>query len=215
MPRMCCGVANNTFYTLAGMTIILADGTCVDTSDANSVSAFHVSHAELLSQIKDLGTTVQGDAELSALIAHKYRLKNTTGYAINALTDYTDPLEILVHLMVGSEGTLGFIADITYNTVVDHQQRSTGLYLFDTPQIACQLVDKLRQTTVEAVELLDQRALDSVKGKPGLPDSFCDRDKRCTALLIETAASDAQTLEQQMAVVSELVAEFAQLKPLI
>ena len=206
---MCCGVANNTFYTLADMTIILADGTCVDTSDANSVSAFHVSHAELLSQIKDLGTTVQGDAELSALIAHKYRLKNTTGYAINALTDYTDPLEILVHLMVGSEGTLGFIADITYNTVVDHQQRSTGLYLFDTPQIACQLVDKLRQTTVEAVELLDQRALDSVKGKPGLPDSFCDRDKRCTALLIETAASDSQTLEQQMAVVSELVAEFA------
>jgi D-lactate dehydrogenase len=205
---MCCGVANNTFYTLAGMTIILADGTCVDTSDANSVAAFTASHAELLNQIKDLGATVQGDSELSALIAHKYRLKNTTGYAINALTDYTDPLEILVHLMVGSEGTLGFIADITYNTVVDHQQRSSGLYLFDTPQIACQLVDKLRQAPVDAVELLDQRALDSVKGKPGLPDSFCDRDKRCTALLIETAASDAQMLQQQMALVSELVAEF-------
>ncbi len=206
---MCCGVANNTFYTLAGMTIVLADGTCVDTSDANSVAAFKTSHRELLGQIQELGASVRSDSELSALIAHKYRLKNTTGYAINALTDYSDPLDILVHLMVGSEGTLGFIADITYNTVVDHQQRSTGLYLFDTPQIACQLVDKLRQAPVDAVELLDQRALDSVKGKPGLPDSFCDRDKRCTALLIETAASDAVTLQQQMAVVSALVADFS------
>lgn len=206
---MCCGVANNTFYTLAGMTIILADGTCVDTSDNDSVKAFKASHHTLLAELELLGRTVQGDAELSALIAHKYRLKNTTGYAINALTDYTDPLDILVHLMVGSEGTLGFIADITYNTVIDHQHRSTGLYLFDTPQIACQLVDKLRQTTVEAVELLDQRALDSVKGKPGLPDTFCDRDKRCTALLIETAASNTTTLQQQMNDISELVQQFS------
>lgn len=205
---MCCGVANNTFYTLAGMTIILADGTCVDTLNPESVATFTASHADLLNQLTQLGEDVRNDNVLSDLIAHKYRLKNTTGYAINALTDFTDPIDILVHLMVGSEGTLGFIADITYNTVVDHQQKASGLYLFDSPQQACQLVDQLRDSPVDAVELLDQRALDSVQGKPGLPDSFCGRNKRCTALLIETAASDANTLHQQIAQVTQLVNRF-------
>lgn len=205
---MCCGVANNTFYTLAGMTIILADGTAVNTQDPQSVAAFSSSHADLLKNLAQLGLDVRNDQVLSDLIAHKYRLKNTTGYSINALTDFTDPIDILVHLMVGSEGTLGFIADITYNTVVDYQQKASGLYLFDTPQQACQLVDQLRHSPVDAVELLDQRALDSVQGKPGLPDSFCGRDKRCTALLIETAASDSATLREQITQISQLVNRF-------
>ncbi len=205
---MCCGVANNTFYTLAAMTIILADGTCVDTSDAHSVAAFTQAHHELLNQLDGLGQSVRNDPALSQLIAHKYRLKNTTGYALNALTDYTDPVDILVHLMVGSEGTLGFIADITYNTVIDEPNKSSGLFLFNSAQQACQLVDQLREYPVTAVELLDQRALDSVQGKPGLPAAFCGRDKQCTALLIETAANDAAVLLEQMTQITAVIDAF-------
>ena len=163
---------------------------------------------DIIDGLTQLVAKTRANPTLTERIRHKYRLKNTTGYAINALTDFTDPIDILVHLMVGSEGTLGFIADITYNTVVDHQQKASGLYLFDSPQQACQLVDQLRDSPVDAVELLDQRALDSVQGKPGLPDSFCGRNKRCTALLIETAASDANTLHQQIAQVTQLVNRF-------
>ena len=206
---MCCGVANNTFYTVAAMTIVLADGTVLNTADAQSVARFQLSHRDLLDNLSALARDVQGDSELCALIAHKYRLKNTTGYAVNALTDFTDPIDILMHLMVGSEGTLGFIADITYNTVVEHPHRATGLYLFANATQACDLAARLQSAPVDAAELLDQRALDSVKGKPGLPLSFCDRDPQCTALLIETAAPDATTLASQIEELEAIVAGFA------
>lgn len=204
---MCCGVAKNTFYTMAEMTIVLADGTAVNTADPDSVAAFRLSHAEMLDNLAQLAHEVQSDETLSQLIAHKYRLKNTTGYSLNALTDYTDSVAILSHLMVGSEGTLGFIADITYNTVPEHPYRATGLYLFNTATVACRLSAKLRDYPVDAVELLDQRALNSVQGKPGLPDSFCQRDMSCTALLIETAASDQATLDAQLIQLAEVVGD--------
>ena len=44
-------------------------------------------------------------------------MKNTTGYSLNALVDFDDPIDVLAHLMIGSEGTLGFISEITYRTV--------------------------------------------------------------------------------------------------
>ncbi|MCP3428397.1 FAD-binding and (Fe-S)-binding domain-containing protein [Opacimonas viscosa] len=202
---MCCGVAKNTFYTMAEMTIIFADGTALNTGDASSIAAFRTSHKPLLDAIEALAQNVQADAELTTLIQHKYRLKNTTGYSLNALTDYTDPVSVLSHLMVGSEGTLGFIADITYNTVVEHPYKATGLYLFANPTIACQLASTLREYPVDAVELLDQRALNSVAGKPGLPDTFCHNAPTSTALLIETTASDQASLDAHISQLTSLV----------
>ena len=37
---MCCGTAQNSYHTLAGMRIVLADGTVLDTRDAASRAAF-------------------------------------------------------------------------------------------------------------------------------------------------------------------------------
>ncbi|WP_312465835.1 FAD-binding oxidoreductase, partial [Stutzerimonas kunmingensis] len=104
---MCCGTAQNTYKTLAGLRVVLADGTVVDSEDASSVAAFRRSHAALLDQLAELGRETRANSELAAKIRHKYRLKNTTGFSLNALVDYDEPLDILNHLMVGSEGTLG------------------------------------------------------------------------------------------------------------
>ncbi|GAB2197113.1 FAD-binding and (Fe-S)-binding domain-containing protein [Sessilibacter sp. MAH4] len=205
---MCCGVSQNTYYTMQDMTIILADGSRVDTSDAQSVAEFTTSHAELLSQLKALGDEVKADTELADLIRHKYRLKNTTGYAINSLVDFDDPLDILKHLMVGSEGTLGFVADVVYKTVVEHEHKASGLFLFATAQDACKLVAELSRLPVDAVELLDQRALNSVKGKPGLPDSFCDNPDSSTALLIETRAANANLLQDNIQRLNSVIDSF-------
>jgi D-lactate dehydrogenase len=204
---MCCGVAKNTFYTMAEMTIVFADGTVLNTGSPSSIAEFRKSHKPLLDAIENLARSVQADTALTELIQHKYRLKNTTGYSLNALTDYTDPVAVLSHLMVGSEGTLGFIADITYNTVVEHSFKATGLYLFANATIACQLASTLREYPVDAVELLDQRALNSVQGKPGLPDTFCHNAATSTALLIETTASDQATLDAYITQLTHLVEE--------
>jgi D-lactate dehydrogenase len=46
--------------------------------------------------------------------------------------DYDDPIDILAHLMIGSEGTLGFISEITYHTVPEDPHKASALVLFDT-----------------------------------------------------------------------------------
>src|SRR5690606_30160969 len=100
----------------------------------------------------------RADEALASRIRHKYRLKNTTGYALNSLVDYADGIDILKHLMIGSEGTLGFIAAITYDTVVDEAEKTAALALFPDMATACRATIALRRTPVAAVELMDSAA---------------------------------------------------------
>src|SRR5690606_12939587 len=100
---MCCGVAYTTYHTLQRLRVMLVDGTVLDSGDPESVAAFRASHAELLDGLHRLHHEVTANPELVALIREKYRIKNTVGYSINALVDYHDPIDILVHLIVGSE----------------------------------------------------------------------------------------------------------------
>ncbi|WP_033954119.1 FAD-binding oxidoreductase, partial [Pseudomonas aeruginosa] len=90
-------------------------------------------------------------------------LKNTTGLSLNALVDYDEPLDILTHLMVGSEGTLGFISAVTYDTVPEHPHKASALLVFPTVETCCTAVAVLKRQPVSAVELLDRRSLRSVE----------------------------------------------------
>ncbi|MCE6982542.1 FAD-binding oxidoreductase, partial [Pseudomonas frederiksbergensis] len=111
----------------------------------------------------------RANSELAAKIRHKYRLKNTTGLSLNALIDYDQPLDILSHLLVGSEGTLGFISAVTYDTVIDHPNKASALIVFPDVETCCNAVTVLKSQPVSAVELLDRRSLRSVQDKPGMP----------------------------------------------
>lgn len=90
------------------------------------------------------GQRTRADAALTERIRAKFKIKNTCGYSLNALVDYQDPFEILQHLMIGSEGTLGFIAEITYHTVEEHSHKATALMIFSDIQTACEAVAALR-----------------------------------------------------------------------
>src|SRR5512137_1819817 len=192
---MCCGTRENSYHTLAGVRVVLADGAVLDTEDAVSVAAFRHSHAELLLGLAMLSRRVRDDARLADRIRHKYRMKNTTGYGLNALTDFADPIDILIHLMIGSEGTLGFISSITYRTVPDHAHKATALVLFDRLRTACEAVTRLKPTPVSAVELMDRAALASVQHQPGVPPTVASLGPDAAALLIEVRGED----ESQMA----------------
>ena len=195
---MCCGTAQNSYRTMAGMRVVLGDGAVLDTEDPYSVARFRQSHATLLDQLAGMGVATRANETLAARIRHKYKIKNTTGYSLNALIDYEDPIDILSHLMIGSEGTLGFISRITYRTVVEDPCKASALVFFPNIESACQAVIQLKSTPVSAVELLDRPALRSVENKPGLPSVMRSLGDEAAALLIEVRAQTPVALKLRM-----------------
>ncbi|MDE2369736.1 MAG: FAD-binding oxidoreductase [Burkholderiales bacterium] len=210
---MCCGTAQNSYRTLAGMRVMLADGTLLDTEDAASRAAFARSHGPLLDALAALGRATRADTALAERIRRKYRIKNTTGYSLNALVDFEDPIEILAHLMIGSEGTLGFISRISYATVADDPCKASALVFFPRLAEACAAVMKLKPEPVSAVELLDRPALRSVENQPGLPASMKTLGVDAAALLVEVRAQTAAALEIKIAAALAAIAAIETVLP--
>jgi len=98
---MCCGTAENSYQTLLSMRLILADGSLVDTGDEASVKAFRHSHAWMLTDLQALSDRLRANEALAERVRRKFAIKNTTGYGLNALLDFDDPLQMLQHLMIG------------------------------------------------------------------------------------------------------------------
>jgi D-lactate dehydrogenase len=211
---MCCGTAQNTYRTLSSMRIILADGTLVDTGDPSSRRAFGATHGDLLRTLGDLSRRIRENAPLAERIRRKYAMKNTTGYGLNALVDFDDPLEILQHLMIGSEGTLGFISEITLHTVPEHPHKASALILFAGIAGACTAVSLLKAAPVDAVELMDRASLRSVEEKPGMPADLRGLGDDVAALLVETRAATPERLREQIETISASLERIPTVRPI-
>ncbi len=210
---MCCGTSDNSYKTLASMRTVLADGTLVDTGDPTSVAAFRSSHCGLLDSLEVMRRSVCADETLRQRIRRKFAIKNTTGYSLNALVDFEDPLDILQHLMIGSEGTLGFIAEISYRTVPEHAYKASALLLFPDIAEACRSVPLLKSAPVSAVELMDRASLRSVEDKPGMPAQIHGLAEGVTALLVETRAENAALLNANITATRKVLAGVTTLFP--
>ncbi len=213
---MCCGTAQNSYRTVRDLRLILADGTQLDTADTESVQAFRRSHAALLDALERLARETRANRDLADKIRHKYRLKNTVGYALNSLVDFEDGIEILKHLMIGSEGTLGFISSITYDTVPDEALKAAALVLFPDMGAACRATAALKgltDTPVAAVELMDRAALRSVEDTPGMADTLQGLPDGAAALLVDVRAEDETTLTARMEAANQAIAGVETLRP--
>jgi D-lactate dehydrogenase len=195
---MSSGITENSMGTLAGMRLVLVDGTVLDTRDAASREAFCQKRPDIVEGVVRLAGRLRADPEIEARIARKYRIKNTTGYSVNALLNFSDPIDVIEHLMIGSEGTLGFISEVTFNTVPLARFRAACLMLFPDVARACRAVEILKTCRVTAAELMDRAALASVQDKPGMPPYIRDLDEKTAALLVETDADSAAVLQEQI-----------------
>ncbi len=192
---MTSGIERNSYNTIDSMRIVFADGTVLDTADEQSKKNFADSHASLLTELKNLSEKVKTNEQLADKIKRKYKIKNTTGYSINSLVDFDDPFEIIKHLMIGSEGTLGFISEVTFNTVPDLPHKASSLIIFNSIKSACDAIPKLKKLPVDAAEIMDRTAIRSVEDKPGMPEYLKTLHDEATALLIETSAENPGMLQ--------------------
>lgn len=191
---MCCGTAQNSYQTISDIRIVLNDGTVLDTSDDESVANFKSNYVNIIQEIESLRDSIQKDETLYLFIKNKFKIKNTTGYSINAFVDYQDPIEIIKHLMVGSEGTLAFISNVTFKTVIDEKNKSCALIIFNTIQEACDATILLKSAPVAAVELLDRESIRSVENDPDAPVYFKILPESACALLVECRDNDLDNM---------------------
>ncbi|MEE4178134.1 MAG: FAD-binding and (Fe-S)-binding domain-containing protein [Bacteroides sp.] len=208
------GIRYNSYNTIRGMRLVMADGTLLDTRLEESREAFRQSQASMLDGLRQLSERVKANAKMIEKIRHKYQLKNTCGYGVNALVDFEDPVDILEHLMIGAEGTLGFISEVSFETVPDLPLKAASLIFFPNIRNACQAIMPLRQLQVSAAELMDYNALQSVADKPGMPDVLKTLNPSAVALLIDTSASDLQSLQKQMNEIVEGLKDIPTLYPI-
>jgi D-lactate dehydrogenase len=202
---MCCGTAENSYKTVDGMRIIFADGTLLDTADLKSKEQFGQTHPQLVQDITNMAAAVKANEPLAGRIARKFKMKNTTGYSLNALVDFSDPFDVIEHLMIGSEGTLGFIAGITYKTVVEHPFRASSLMIFPDIENACNAVSLLKSAPVSAVELIDRAGLRSVEDQAGMPGYLKILSPDACAILVETRALSRIDIENQVNKILETI----------
>ncbi|MFD0701643.1 FAD-binding and (Fe-S)-binding domain-containing protein [Myroides pelagicus] len=210
---MCCGTAQNSYNTIADIRIIFYDGTVLNTADSDSKKAFEAKHPEIIKGIIQLRDDIATDSILYERIKRKFKIKNTTGYSLNAFVDFQDPYDIIKHIMIGSEGTLAFISDITYNTVINYKRKACTLMIFETIELACQAVPYLKQSPVAAVELLDRNSIKSIENEPLAPEYFKSLPETACILLVEAQADDEEEMNNKQKAIRLAVAPIPTYKP--
>jgi D-lactate dehydrogenase len=192
---MCCGVVENAYHTLHSLTVFLPNGLLLDTADPSASDKLWDSAPELAQGLLNLRSRLLADPELTERVRARYQRKNTTGYSLNALLDYSAPLDILSHLLIGSEGTLGFIAEAVLNTLPDYPLKATGLLYFNSVQEAADALPRLIESGARALEIMDRASLRSVETLPGAPEILRTLPERAAAILVEYQAASIDELD--------------------
>jgi D-lactate dehydrogenase len=198
------GITYNSYHTVESMRIILADGCILDTGSEESRADFRKSHAELCEKILGLRKYVLDNPLMAARIRHKYEVKNTCGYGVNSLVDFEDPIDIIQHLMAGSEGTFGFISDVTFRTVPDLPKKGCAMIYLHSLRDACDAIMPLRKVSaampdtasLSAAELMDRNALRCMQDLPGVPSVLKTLPEDAVALLVDVSATDESILHK-------------------
>lgn len=212
---MRCRLDRDAYHTVSAMTLVLPSGTVIDTGAAEAETRFATAEPELADGLIRLRAELLADEQLSARVRHKFSIRNTTGYCLAALLDGDTPLEIFRRLVVGSEGTLAFVAEAVIDTLPAPALTTVSWIPLPSIDEAVALVPGLVALGAEAVELMVAPALTiAAHTFPGTPEYWKTLDPRAAALLVEFGADTTADLDTAQARVSELVAGANLLHPL-
>lgn len=192
---MAAGIEWNSYRTLESAVVVLASGTIVHSAAPDAASRLRREEPELVAALERLRDRVRADPATVAEVRERFAMKNTMGYAVNAFLDFDEPLDLLVHLIVGSEGTLAFVADAVFRTVPVMPHAATALLVFESVDAATRALPALIDTGAAALELLDATSLRVARRLPDAPAEISGFEIDAhAALLVEYRAADADAL---------------------
>ncbi|WP_395802775.1 FAD-binding and (Fe-S)-binding domain-containing protein [Daejeonella sp.] len=211
---MCCGVSLNSYHTTKHIRFILPSGKSFSTENQADYTRFEQECPDIYNSILSLKQQIEANPTLSDRIRSKYLTKNTVGYSLNAFIDYSHPLDIFSHLLIGAEGTLGFIAEAVMETVSDYPFKSSAFLYFENIYSACQAIEALKITGAEAVELMDRASLRSIENLKGVPSVLKTLPEGAAALLVEYQANSPEDLQSKIDSLNPYASKFLLLEPI-
>ncbi|MFD3540444.1 FAD-binding and (Fe-S)-binding domain-containing protein [Streptomyces sp. NPDC058662] len=203
---MTAGTTRNSYRTLSSLTLVLPGGTVVDTADPLADEELARAEPAMCRGLMEIKREIEADPALVARIRAKYEIKNTTGYRLDAYLDGATPVEILRGLAVGSEGTLGFISEVVFDTLPLDRDVCSALLFFPSLPAAAAAVPLFNEAGALAVELMDGNTLRASVSVAGVPADWADLPRPTTVLLVEFRAPDAAGAEACERRASELLA---------
>ncbi|MFD9426182.1 MULTISPECIES: FAD-binding and (Fe-S)-binding domain-containing protein [unclassified Streptomyces] len=193
---MTAGTTRNSYRTVSSLTFVLPSGTVVDTADPEADATLAHAEPDLCAGLLALKAEIEADDALTARIRAKYEIKNTNGYRLDAFLDGSTPVEILRGLMVGSEGTFGFISEVVFDTLPLDRRISSALLFFPSLTAAAAAVPRFNEAGAIAVELMDGNTLRASVSVQGVPADWAALPKETAALLVEFRAPDEAGQEE-------------------
>ena len=212
---MRCTVKNDAYQTVSAMTFVMPSGAVIDTSASDAEAAFERAEPDLAIGLLELRRQLLADPELVDRVRRKYAIRNTHGYRLCALLDGETPLEIFRRLLVGSEGTLAFVAEAVIDTVSVPSVTSVAWIPVPTIDEAVGLVPGLVGLGATAVELMVAPALAAAgQAFAHTPAYWRTLDPKAAALLVEFGAEDMRALEVLQNKVIELTSNANLIHPI-
>jgi D-lactate dehydrogenase len=194
---MRCGVVADSYRTVSALKLVLSDGTVIDTAAPDAEEEFASQAPELAAGLEQIRDELRADSELAERVARKFEIKNTTGYRLCAFLDADSPLEIFRRLIIGSEGTLAFVAEAVFETVPLGTHVSISLVPFANVDAAAEAVGPLVAAGATATELMVAPTLIAAAyNMPGTPERWKELPPESAALLIEFRAEDPAELDE-------------------
>jgi D-lactate dehydrogenase len=212
---MRCGVSKDSYSTVSSMTLVLASGTTIDTAAPDAAERFAAAEPELAAGLAAIRDEIRADAELSERIRRKFAIKNTTGYRLCAFLDAEQPLEIFRRLVVGSEGTLAFVAEAVFETVPLPARTTTAWVHFPGIDEAIAPVRDLVESGATAVELMVAPALITAAwNMVGAPKEWKELPPESAVLLVEFGAGSDEELDAYVAKAGEIFTAHETIRPI-
>jgi D-lactate dehydrogenase len=211
---MRCGVAWDSYSTVESLKLVLASGTVIDTAAPDAEQRFAAAEPELAQGLLQLREELLADDQLAARVRRKYEIKNVTGYRLCALLDADTPLEIFRRLVVGSEGTLAFIAEAVIRTRPEPVRTTLAWVHFASIDDAAAAVPALVDAGARATELMVAPALIAAAWNiDGCPEYWRELPFDSAALIVEFGAEDDAGLDAGEAAAAEALAAHELIRP--